>query len=202
MTQAFRQLGFTPVGVTRILTSGRPSARDLEPSSGGGDPRVVVAGPDLEAELDVIARAQCHPSLRPTTSWETPLGGWADANGGTRVAVAADGTVVAAWRWFTGRRGSWLQLLTNGAADARIAVRNALADPTGPSDGRLPVCTAVPAAHTLVGALEAAGFEAEMTVRKLVKHTTARILEPSWEMGALRDAKKLDGAAPTASSER
>lgn len=207
MTQTFRQLGFTPVGVSMVMKSYQPSApagrSGVQPSGASdAESRVVQAGPDLQAELDVIARAQCHPSLRPTTTWETPLGGWAEPEGGTRVAFSADGTVESAWRWFTGRSGSWLQLLTNVGADARAAVQNALADSVGRAGGRLPVCTAVPAGHALVGALEAAGFESELTVRKLVKHTTARILEPSWEMGALRDAKKLDGAAPTASSER
>lgn len=112
-----------------------------------------------------------------------------------RAWIDEKGAVVGAWRAVAGRSTSWLQVVTRPGSDVAAAVRSALAEMAADARfARLPVWSSARGYETALNlALRECGFEPRLRRFRLVKHTTANVMAPAWESGALAE-RGLDPA--------
>lgn len=115
--------------------------------------------------------------------WETyPLGGWLPAGTRRRVWLGRRGEVRGAWRWLPGRAGHWLRPVAATDADPGTLLRLALAEAPQTHLRPGPVYVAARGGDgPLQAALVREGFEPIQDRRRLVKHTTARLMQPAWQ---------------------
>ena len=162
----------------------------------------MPAKPEHETEITglymrALPEAALAHEAPDGTGWQCyPLGGW-DANGGWQVHLDQSGHVSAAWRVYDGPRGRWLHMIADPQIGALESVNLALSG-VGPSRDKPIFCAARGHEAQLNLALREAGFAPVVGRFRLVKHTTARILEPAWRSEAVAE-RRLE-AAPTRAS--
>ncbi len=153
-----------------------------------GDPPAMSIAQEAPEHLAPILRllAPSQPTAAATApntpDWETyPLGGWLPAGARRRVWLGRRGEVLGAWRWLPGQSGHWLRPVVAAEADPADLLRRALAEASAAGDRSGPVYVAARRGEArLQRALVGEGFEPLLDRRRLVKHTTARLMTPAW----------------------
>lgn len=193
---------------------GQGSARKSDGHAGPTEPdrRTESTEPDqpvmsiaLEADTERAVRQLVHDLLPESVrrshrtlggDWMSyPLGGHEPGPALARAWIDERGTVVGAWRAVAGRSASWLQVVTRPGSDVTAAVRSALAELAADARfARLPVWSSARGYETALNmALRECGYEPRVRRFRLVKHTTANVMAPAWESGALAE-RGLDPA--------
>ncbi|MFQ5459920.1 MAG: hypothetical protein ACE5EL_03920 [Anaerolineae bacterium] len=184
--QVFRQLGFVAFTNDAVYrrSPGAPAPRpNRGPVGDAGTVHQAQITSLFLATLPSTVRAHVDPEGDTWTRY--PAGGWLRTAVPARVLVGDDGSVAAAWRLFSGPGGWWLQVLGSGDEDVAAAVTHALHDMAAAAAPESPLFCQAPGYDTALNlALRGAHFEPVRRRFLLVKHTTARVLEPEWRSRA------------------
>jgi hypothetical protein len=192
--QVFRQVGFQVYANDTVFHKVLESS---EPRSADTPPNVVPQTPQHIGEITRLYHtalpesALAHESPDGTSWRNYPAGGWCTSRS-EQVFLDERGAVSGAWRLIDGRRGAWLQVVADPAA-AREVLAAALQDRRLTSGPGGIYCAARGHEAQLNLALRERGFAPVAGRFRLVKHTAARILEPTWQTDALAE-RRLDPA--------
>jgi hypothetical protein len=191
--QVFRQLGFTEYAADAVYRRVGPCPAAVAQS------RVVDESPALALRIHQTLLNQL-PSVARTAQgaddWATyPAGGWTPGGERRRVWLDGRGEVLGAWRIVPGRGGLWLRLVLGSGVDAGRLVGLATADAQLRYGPDRPLYASVRTHEGALGVeLEALGFELVARRRRLVKHTTVRVLAPRWQRRAVSEAAREPAA--------
>jgi hypothetical protein len=190
--QLFRQAGFFPY--TNDVLFMRPAG---QPPATYDASRVV---PEDTLHRHAISRlyvegvpeaVQAHEEPSGNAWQGYPVGGWSRPLASPSVLLGPRGDVQAAWRAYRGPGGYWLHFVTGADRDADDAVAAGLGTLVeAPGFRDRPVFSAARGHEARLNlALREAGFEPLGRRFRLVKHTTARVLEPNWAGASVREGR-------------
>lgn len=192
--QVFRQLGFTEYCADTVYRCLGPAPQTAGPK------RVVDESPAQTMRIRQTLLNQLPPGARTAQGaddWATyPAGGWTPSGDRRQVWLDGRGELLGAWRIVPGRGGLWLRLVLGSGVDATTLVRLATTDARARYGPKRPLYTSVRPHEGALGVeLEAAGFERVAQRRRLVKHTTVRVLAPRWQGRLVTEAVKDPAAS-------
>jgi hypothetical protein len=196
-----RQVGFSATVTDLVL---RREGSEPPPS---GTAKVALR-PELPADrpaIDQLVRAslpqgtRAHQAAEGSDWWDYPLGGWTHRQAVRRVWLGPDGEVRGAWYLVPGRGAAWLRIVAPPGEDPGPALHAALAA-ARQRFGEGPVFAAAMGHETALNVgMREAGFAPVTTRFRLVKHHTARVLEPAWRHAADRGLDPIPSGSRTIS---